>query len=154
MLRAMRLEGRAARGDTSRSRQEEEEEEEAGRMPRVCPAGGQGCPTIGARTAVRVCVPRDALLATGSCPPVLPAFQVSPFPVDNSIACTHFPSFLSAKNQPTHQTCPKAAPLLLMGRPHAAGHPPGCKICPVQPLAMGAPLVPSSSLQSSRRFLG
>lgn len=101
-------------------------------------------------------VPEDALLATGSrartrqlsthpaCPP-----QVSPFPLENLIACTYFSFFLSfsqAEIQPIHQTCPKAASLLLIGRPHTAGHPPGClqpaqsKTCPVQPPAMdGSP---------------
>lgn len=134
--------------DACRSRQEEEE---AGRMPRVCPAGDKAAPPWGEDRSLCLC-PRGC--APGSCPPVLPAFRVSPFPVDNSIASTHFSFFLSVKKQPAHQTCPKAAPLLLMGRPHAAGHPPGCKTCPVQPLAMSAPLVPSSSLQSRRRFLG
>lgn len=92
-----------AHRDLCRRRQEEEE---AGRMPRVCPAGGQQCSTIGVRTTASLpnvwvaCLslrmhfwPWAAGPGQGSCPPVLPALQVSPFPLDNSITCTYFSFF-------------------------------------------------------------
>lgn len=103
-------------------------------------------------------VPKDTLLAMGSCPPLLPALQGSSFPLDNSVACTHFSffflSFSHAEIQPIHQICPKAASLLLMERPHAARHPPGClppaqsTTCLVQPPTMGGSPCPFPLQQS------
>jgi len=106
--------------------------------------------SLSAQRLGRVLVPKDALLVTGNQTRTrqLPAHSACPPSFSFSIRqldCLHpfffFLSFSHAEIQPVPQTRPKAASLLLTGRPHAAGHPLGCwhpaqsKACPMQPLA-------------------